>query len=110
LPGEITPGTSQTPSPRAFFRPRPPNAGRDSIVGFQVDPDTGHLTLIGHNPCERVPRTFTIDPSGKYLYVAGQGDSRLGAYAINPDTGALTKIEQHETGNRPIWVQASSLD
>lgn len=84
--------------------------GKDSIVGFKVDPDSGHLTLIGHNPCERVPRSFTIHPSGKYLYVAGQGDSRLGVYAINPDTGILTKIEQHETGTRPIWVQALSFD
>ena len=82
--------------------------GRDSIVGFQVDTQNGRLKLISHTPCERVPRSFTIDKLGKFLYVAGQTDSRLGAYRIEPN-GTLKKIAQYEVGKGPIWVETLSL-
>lgn len=83
-------------------------SGEDSIVGFSVDPQTGGLTMIGHYPCERVPRSFTVDQLGKFVYVAGQGDARLGAYRIEA-SGALTKITQYEVGKGPIWVETLSL-
>ena len=82
--------------------------GEDSIVAFRVDPQTGHLAFIGHYPCERVPRSFTIDKLGKFLYVAGQGDARLGAYRIE-ESGALTKISQYEVGKGPIWIETLSI-
>ena len=82
--------------------------GQDSIVGFSVHPQTGFLTLIGHYPCERVPRSFAIDQLGEFLYVAGQGDSRLGAYRIEA-TGALQRIEQYDVGSGPIWVETLSI-
>lgn len=82
--------------------------GKDSIVGFSVDPQTGRLKMIGHTPCERVPRSFTIDKLGKYLYVAGQGDGRLGAYRIEA-SGKLSKIKQYRIENAPIWIEALSI-
>ena len=82
--------------------------GRDSIVGFQVDTQNGRLKLISHTPCERVPRSFTIDKLGKFLYVAGQTDNHLGAYRIEPN-GTLKKIAQYEVGKGPIWVETLSL-
>jgi arylsulfatase A-like enzyme/6-phosphogluconolactonase (cycloisomerase 2 family) len=82
--------------------------GEDSIVGFSVDRQTGHLTLIGHYPCERVPRSFTIDKLGKFLYVAGQGDSRLGAYRIE-ESGALKRLKQYKVGKGPIWIETLSI-
>lgn len=82
--------------------------GEDSIVGFSVDPQTGHLKLIGHYPCERVPRSFTIDKLGKFLYVAGQGDAKLGAYKIE-ESGALKKINQYDVGKGPIWIETLSI-
>jgi len=82
--------------------------GRDSIVGFRVDARTGRLELIGHTPCERVPRSFTIDQLGRFLYVAGQGDARLGAYRIGKD-GSLKKLRQYRVGNGPIWVETLSI-
>lgn len=82
--------------------------GEDSIVGFDVDTQTGQLKLIGHFPCERVPRSFTVDKLGKFVYVAGQGDARLGAYRIN-ESGELEKITQYNVGNGPIWVETLSI-
>ncbi|MEM7012058.1 MAG: beta-propeller fold lactonase family protein [Verrucomicrobiota bacterium] len=83
--------------------------GTNSIVGFSVNAETGQLTKIGHTPCEHVPRSFCIDKSGRFVYVAGQGDGKLGVYAINNETGALTKVQQIETGARPSWVEAHEL-
>ena len=82
--------------------------GKDSIVAFRVDPQNGRLKMIGHFPCERVPRSFTIDKLGKFLYVAGQSDARLGAYRIEAN-GALKKIAQYKVGKGPIWVETLSL-
>ena len=83
---------------------RKSTTGKDSIVAFSVNPDNGRLTKIGHFPCEHVPRSFVIGKNGRFLFVAGQGDNRLGTYRINPTTGSLDKIEQRETGSNPSWV------
>lgn len=82
--------------------------GEDSIVGFSIDSDTGHLIMIDHTPCERVPRSFTIDALGKYLYVAGQADGKLGAYRIEAK-GTLKRIKQYEVGKSPSWIETLSL-
>lgn len=82
--------------------------GNDSIVGFRVDPQTGTLAMLGHTPCERVPRSFTIDALSRFLYVAGQGDGTVGAYRIET-SGTLTKVAEYAVGARPAWVQTLSL-
>ncbi|MEM9942807.1 MAG: beta-propeller fold lactonase family protein [Planctomycetota bacterium] len=87
---------------------RKSTTGEDSIVGFSVDSQTGLLKLLGHFPCERIPRSFTIDQLGKYLYVAGQGDSKLGAYRIE-GSGELTKLKQYKVGRSPIWIETISI-
>jgi len=78
--------------------------GNDAIVAFKVDSRNGRLSKIGAFKCEHVPRSFALNESGKFVYVAGQGDDRLGIYRINQDTGALKKVGQIETGTRPSWV------
>lgn len=83
-------------------------SGKDSIVAFKVHPQTGALNFIGHFPSERIPRSFTIDKLGKFLYVAGQGDSKLGAYKIE-ESGTLTKLKQYTVGKNPIWVETLSI-
>lgn len=83
---------------------RKAKTGKDSIVGFSVDPETGRLAMIGHTKCEHVPRSFDVDETGQFVYVAGQGDDRLGVYRIDPGKGTLTKVTQYEVGTRPSWV------
>jgi 6-phosphogluconolactonase len=80
------------------------NTGNDSIVAFSVDSNDGRLTKLGHFPCEHLPRSFAIDESGRFLYVAGQGDDRLGAYRIDVGSGDLEKIDGYSVGKRPSWV------
>jgi 6-phosphogluconolactonase len=81
--------------------------GRDEIVGFSVDPKSGRLTLTSRTSCERVPRSFCLDASGSFVYVAGQGDGKLGAYRIDKANGALRRVGQYDVGGRPIWVMTA---
>ncbi len=63
----------------------------DAIVAWSVDPDTGALTLIGYTTDDvEVPRSFAIDPTGTWLYVANQGSDSIVQFAINQETGELT--------------------
>ena len=80
-----------------------PNRGHNSIACFSVDAESGALTAIGHAPSEAVPRAFSIDPSGRYLYAAGLDTGRLAAYRIEGD-GTLTRFATYEVGAGPMWV------
>lgn len=95
-------------SNRDITRRRAPT-GRDSIVGFRVHPDSGRLTLIEHTPCERHPRSFAIGARGRFVFVAGQVDSKLGTYRIDPATGKLTRVGRRSVGLSPVWVEAVEL-
>ena len=81
------------------------NKENSSIAGFQVHPKTGRLNYLGHTPCEIVPRSFCIDLEGRFLYVAGQVDNKIGTYAIHPQSGQLTKVQQIEVPKGPRWVR-----
>jgi 6-phosphogluconolactonase len=58
---------------------------------------------------EPVPRAFSIDPQGKFLYAAGLESGRLAAYAINGQTGALEPLETYPVGQHPMWVLITEL-
>ncbi|MEX2581462.1 MAG: beta-propeller fold lactonase family protein [Verrucomicrobiales bacterium] len=88
---------------------RKATSGESSIVGFRVDPDTGRLDLIGHTPCEHIPRSFAIDEAGEYVYVAGQMAEKLGVYRIDPSSGELERVQQLDTGPKPNWVVCGTL-
>jgi len=78
--------------------------GKDSIVGFSIDATTGRLEMIGHFPCEHVPRSFALNESGRFVFVAGQMDDQLGVYTVDQKTGNLKRLKQYPTGSRPSWV------
>lgn len=79
--------------------------GNSSIVGFEVDSDSGKLTLIGHTHVPQIPRGFTIDRAGEYLYAAGQVAAKLEVFRIHPETGALTSVQLLDVGKGPNWVR-----
>ena len=68
----------------------------NSLAIYQVDQQTGKLTLIGHQPVKgKTPRNFIIDPTGKFLIVANQDTGNVVTFRINQETGMLedTNIE-----------------
>ena len=95
-----------TPSGKFLYAP---NRGHDSVASFTIDPSTGRLTATGRVPTEPVPRAFSLDPGGDFLFVAGLDSGRLASYQVHQDNGELTPLETYEAGNRPMWVLITML-
>lgn len=84
------------------------NRGHDSIAGFTIAAD-GSLTPFGHYPVPASPRSFNIDPTGTYLYCAGEAANRMTGYRIDAATGALQPLADYEVGQSPFWVMVVTL-
>lgn len=84
------------------------NRGHDSIVTFHVAAD-GALSTVGHIPVPASPRSFNIDPDGRYLYCAGEADGRMMAYRVDQVDGSLELICDYSVGEKPFWVMSATL-
>jgi 6-phosphogluconolactonase len=63
----------------------------NSIAAYKVDGAKGTLTPIGIFPTGgKIPRHFTIDPTGKFLIAANADSNNLVTFKIDETTGALT--------------------
>ena len=58
---------------------------------YAVDGTTGALTPAGTAPSSTELRAISVDPSGSFLYVAGDS-GEITTYGINSGTGALTQL------------------
>ena len=99
--------------PHAQHR-RPPgthpySAQQDLIAGFCIDADSGILSPIGLFEAEASPRSFALDPHGRFLICAGQDKNAVGVYAINPANGVLTPLHSYSVGLNPGWVETLVL-
>ena len=71
------------------------NRGHDSIAQFAIDQKNGRVTLVHNFPIGgKTPRDFDLDPSGRFLLVAGQDSNNIVVFRIDPATGGL-----QQTGN-----------
>ncbi len=77
----------------------------DQIIAYKINAIDGSLNLVKKFPSEHFPRSFTLNKSGDFIYVAGQKDNKLGVYKADKMTGHLTKVIQYPTGKNPIWVE-----
>ncbi|MGB1260550.1 MAG: lactonase family protein [Akkermansiaceae bacterium] len=65
-------------------------AKRDSVSAFSIGKD-GTLTHLQTIHAEVwIPRNINIDPSGKWLLVAGQRSNNVPVFKINPQSGKLS--------------------
>lgn len=85
------------------------NRGHNSIAAYRID-EEGLMTFIDWFKTEPVPREFAIDVKGQYLYSAGLKSHKLAAYAIDSNTGRLSRIGNYDTPEGPIWVEAVELE
>jgi len=68
------------------------NRGNDSIVIYSVDPSTGLLTLVGHQPTGgATPRSFHLDVGGAIMLVANQGANSVVTFKVDPMSGLLER-------------------
>ncbi len=67
------------------------NRGKmNTITQFSLDQETGKLQRRGVVPSGgKSPRSFTLDPSGKFLLVANQDSGTVVVFRLDPATGAL---------------------
>lgn len=65
----------------------------NSISIFGINQNNGKLKLKSHQSTSgNIPRSFVIDPTGKYLIVANQTSNDLVIFSRNFETGLLTQI------------------
>jgi 6-phosphogluconolactonase len=81
----------------------------NAIAGFCIDPDSGMLSPIGLFAAEASPRSFALDPHGRFLICAGQDKNTVGVYVINPANGVLTPLHSYAVGLNPSWVETLAL-
>ncbi|HAA52001.1 MAG TPA: hypothetical protein DCE43_19945 [Planctomycetaceae bacterium] len=81
------------------------NRGHQSIACFSINPKTGRATSLGQVPTEKTPRSFTIDPTGRYLYAAGESSGRIASFRILDD-GLLERFATDNAGPVAWWVIA----
>jgi 6-phosphogluconolactonase len=80
--------------------------GLDTIGVFAIDPVKGMLTPVQASPTGGImPRTFTIDPSGKYLLAANQISNNVVIYAIDGATGQLSKTGKEIAVDTPVCLK-----
>jgi 6-phosphogluconolactonase len=66
------------------------NRLHDTIAWFEIN-SSGALTFAGEEWTRGdYPRSFTIDPTGAFLYCCNQRSDHITAYRINQQTGALS--------------------
>ena len=82
------------------------NRGHDSIAIFKVDEENDRLSALGHQAIEKVPRAFSIDTSGKYLFVADLETGKLASYRIDQKSGGLVAKDKYPVGRAPMWILA----
>ncbi|MCP3916102.1 MAG: lactonase family protein [bacterium] len=82
-------------------------SGHVSILG--VNPANGSLSILGEVAMVVNPRDVAIDPSGNYLFVAGDGGSDLARYAIDTATGALTFLGFSAAGDAPYSIAITTF-
>jgi 6-phosphogluconolactonase len=81
------------------------NRGHDSIVIYSVNPRSGMLTLVGHQPTGgQRPRHFSIEASGEILLVGNQNSDEVRTFRIDPGAGTLTELSVLSLPAGPAFV------
>jgi 6-phosphogluconolactonase (cycloisomerase 2 family) len=64
---------------------------------------TGALTPLTTAPAGLNPYGVAIDPTGRFLYTANNGDATVSQFAINTSTGVLTTVSNAISASNSVW-------
>ena len=67
--------------------------------------DNGTLKKIYHQPVAKTPRNFSFDPTGKYVLVASQDESRIQVFSFDTQTGMMTDTKKDIQVEMPVCIQ-----
>lgn len=80
------------------------NRGHNSIVIYSVEPETGELELLGHEPTRgETPRNFRLSPGDRFLLVANQTTHTVVSFQRDSYSGLLTYVDQAEAPS-PVCI------
>ncbi|SHG20610.1 6-phosphogluconolactonase [Fodinibius roseus] len=81
------------------------NRGHDSLVIYEIDQDSGKLSLVGHEPTRGGhPRNFMIDRRGTYVLVANMDDDNIVVFERDKETGELNYTGQQIEVPMPVCL------
>lgn len=80
------------------------NRLHDSIAWFSIG-TAGDLTLAGEEWTRGdYPRSFNVDPTGRFLYSCNQRGDAIAAFRVNRQTGGLTFTGQYTAVGTPAII------
>jgi 6-phosphogluconolactonase len=81
------------------------NRGHNSIAVFAVAAGSGALTLVDNVPTlGKTPRSFALDPTGHYMFVANQDSDNIVIFRVESKTGRLVSTGQILSVHAPTCV------
>jgi 6-phosphogluconolactonase len=82
------------------------NRGHDSIVAYDIDPETGRMSMLAISRLAgQFPRDFEFMPSGRFILLGHENSNELMSYAYDQDTGRLAPAHGPLTMHRPVYVK-----
>jgi 6-phosphogluconolactonase len=76
---------------------------QNSIVAYAVNARTGKLTEVQRVPSQGLtPRSFCIDPTGRWMLVMNQASDSVNLFAIGQRDGKLTPTKEGLSIPRPV--------
>ena len=82
------------------------NRGHDSIAAYDIDPDTGRMSLVAISKLVgKMPRDFEFMPGGKFILLGHQSSNELMSYAYDASTGKLTPAHGPFTLHHPVYMK-----
>ncbi len=81
------------------------NRGENTIVIFEVHPNSGKLSLVGRESVRGDwPRNFALDPSGNFLLVANQRSNNITIYKRDIEKGTLEFLNELQLAS-PVCLE-----
>tara|TARA_B100000686_G_scaffold353935_1_gene461645 strand:- start:5076 stop:6104 length:1029 start_codon:yes stop_codon:yes gene_type:complete len=76
----------------------------DSIVGYTISEDDS-LTRFGNFPVPASPRSFNIDPTGRFCYCTGEVANKMRCFIVDQKSGHLDPLcDDIDVGTSPFWT------
>jgi len=85
------------------------NRGHDSIAAYDIDPETGRMTLLAISLLTgKSPRDFEFMPGGRFVLLGHENSNELMSYAYERSTGRLFPAHGPFPMHRPVYVKFGS--
>jgi 6-phosphogluconolactonase len=86
------------------------NRGQDNLAIYQIDPQNGQLSLIGHEPTGgKHPRNFKIGNQGELVFVANMHSDNIVVFSLDASTGLLEPAGWEMAIPQPACVEQIRL-